>query len=68
MRLHLNSFQTLNACGHSINLLLITTREHFGFYAIDGESVIDFKENSEKESVCEFLEKIRERNPEPYHS
>jgi transposase len=35
----------------------------FGFYAINGESVVDFKENSKKESVCEFLEKIRERNP-----
>ncbi|OFV68425.1 MAG: transposase (ISH16) [Candidatus Syntrophoarchaeum caldarius] len=36
----------------------------FGFYAINGESVVDFKENSKKESVCEFLERIRERNPE----
>jgi len=26
-----------------------------GFCAINGESVIDFKENSKKESVCEFL-------------
>ncbi len=31
----------------------------FGFYAINGESVVDFKDNSKKESVCEFLEKIR---------
>ena len=36
----------------------------FGFYAINGESVVDFKEDSKKESVCEFLEKIREKNPE----
>lgn len=36
----------------------------FGFYAINGESVVDFKENSKKESVCEFLEKIREKNPD----
>ena len=36
----------------------------FGFYAINGESVVDFKENSRKESVCEFLEKIREKNPD----
>ena len=35
----------------------------FGFYAINGESVVDFKENSKKESVCDFLEKIREKNP-----
>jgi len=36
----------------------------FGFYAINGESLVDFKENSKKESVCEFLEKIREKNPD----
>ena len=36
----------------------------FGFYAINGESVVNFKENSKKESVCEFLEEIRNRNPE----
>ena len=35
----------------------------FGFYAINGESVVNFKENSKKESVCEFLEEIRNRNP-----
>ena len=32
--------------------------------AINGESVVDFKEASKKESVCEFLERIREKNPE----
>jgi len=36
----------------------------FGFYAPAGESLINFKENSRKESVCEFLEGIRERNSE----
>ncbi len=36
----------------------------FGFYSINGESVVDFKGNSKKEFVCEFLEKIRERNPD----
>ena len=35
----------------------------FGFYSLNGVSVIDFKENSKKESVCEFLEAIREDNP-----
>lgn len=34
----------------------------FGFYAPAGESLIEFKENSRKESVCEFLEEIREKN------
>jgi len=29
----------------------------FGFYAINGKNVVDFKEDSNKESVCEFLEK-----------
>jgi len=32
--------------------------------AINGESVVDFKEDSKKESVCEFLEKIRQKNPD----
>lgn len=36
----------------------------FGFYALNGHSVLDFKQNSKKESVCEFLTKIREKNPE----
>jgi transposase len=36
----------------------------FGFYAINGNSLIDFKDNSKKESVCEFLEKIRANNPD----
>ncbi len=26
--------------------------------------MVDFKENSKKESVCDFLEKIREKNPD----
>lgn len=36
----------------------------FGFYALNGKSQIAFKENSKKESVCSFLEQIRESNPE----
>lgn len=36
----------------------------FGFYSPNGESVVTFKENSKKERVCEFLERIREENPE----
>lgn len=32
----------------------------FGFYAPNGASVISFMENSKKESVCSFLEEIRE--------
>lgn len=35
----------------------------FGFYSINGKSVIDFKEHSKKEDVCEFLEYIRKDNP-----
>ncbi len=34
----------------------------FGFYALNGTSVIDFRQNSKKESVCGFLEKIRSKN------
>ena len=35
----------------------------FGFYAIRGNSVIDFQEHSKKENVMEFLERIRSCNP-----
>lgn len=35
----------------------------FGFYAANGKSVVDFKENSKQESVCEFLQTMRARNP-----
>jgi len=35
----------------------------FGFYPINGNSVIDFKERSKKEDVCEFLKCIRAENP-----
>lgn len=36
----------------------------FGFYAPYGKSVVGFRENSKKESVCSFLKEIRECNPE----
>ena len=36
----------------------------FGFYALNGNSVIDFKEHSKKEDVCEFLREVRSKNPE----
>ena len=36
----------------------------FGFYALNGNSIIDFKENSKKESVIEFLSEIKSNNPE----
>lgn len=35
----------------------------FGFYALNGNSVIDFKERSKKECVCEFFDEIRLKNP-----
>ena len=34
----------------------------FGFYSINGQSVVDFKQDSKKESVCEFFELVREQN------
>lgn len=34
----------------------------FGFYSINGTNVIDFKECSKSQSVCEFLEHIRNKN------
>jgi transposase len=36
----------------------------FGFYALNGTSVIDFKEHSKKEDVCDFLKSIRSANPD----
>jgi len=35
----------------------------FGFYALNGESLVDFKDHSKKEDVCEFLCEIRDKNP-----
>ena len=35
----------------------------FGFYSINGNSTVDFKENSKTGAVCECLHKIRESNP-----
>lgn len=34
----------------------------FGFYALNGNSVIDFKEHSTKEDVCSFLSAVKNNN------
>lgn len=36
----------------------------FGFYALNGHSVVDFFEGSKKEHVCLFMETIRAHNPD----
>jgi transposase len=36
----------------------------FGFYAPFGRSIVGFKENSKKESVCSFLEEVKTNNPD----
>jgi len=36
----------------------------FGFYALNGNSVIEFREHSKKEDVCEFLREVQAKNPE----
>jgi transposase len=36
----------------------------FGFYPLNGVPVIDFKEHSRKEDVCDFFRDIRLSNPE----
>lgn len=36
----------------------------FGFYSINGCSVLEFHEYSKKEDVCKFLQAIRNRNPD----
>ncbi len=35
----------------------------FGFYALNGNSVIDFKQHSKKEDVCDFFKEIKSKNP-----
>jgi putative transposase len=34
----------------------------FAFYSLNGNNIIEFKDSSKAESVCEFLEKIVEEN------
>ena len=34
-----------------------------GFYALNGESLVEFTEDEKKERICGVLEKIREQNP-----
>jgi putative transposase len=36
----------------------------FGFYSINGYSVLEFHEHSKKEDVCDFLQSIRKMNPD----
>lgn len=38
----------------------------FGFYPMNGKEVIDFKERSKSHDVCEFLRRIREKNPKKH--
>ena len=35
----------------------------FGFYCLNGNSVVDFQDHSRKENVCNFLSNVRESNP-----
>ena len=35
----------------------------FGFIPVNGKSALEFKDDSRKESVCEFLREVRRRNP-----
>lgn len=34
----------------------------FGFYTLDGKCVVDIKKDSKQESVCEFLDLIKQNN------
>lgn len=43
--------------------LVKTDDSAVGFYALNGENLVTFKETEEKERICEVLEKIREQNP-----
>jgi len=43
--------------------LVKTDDSAVGFYALNGKSLVTFKETEEKERICEVLEKVREQNP-----
>ncbi len=43
--------------------LVKTDDSAVGFYALNGESLVTFKETEKKERICEVLEKVREQNP-----
>ena len=36
----------------------------FGFYSLNGVSLVDFQEDSKKENVCLFLERVRRHIPD----
>lgn len=52
------SFKKPTICKNTTNL----RANSFGFYALNGKSVIDFKKHSKKEDVCEFLREIKSKN------
>jgi len=43
--------------------LVKTEDSAVGFYALNGESVVSWTENEEKEKICRVLENVREQNP-----
>jgi len=43
--------------------LVKTEDSAVGFYALNGESTVCWKETEEKERICEVLEAVREQNP-----
>ncbi|WP_313690516.1 IS630 family transposase [Halobellus marinus] len=43
--------------------LVKTEDSAVGFYALNGESLVRWTENEEKEQICTVLERVREQNP-----
>jgi len=43
--------------------LVKTDDSAVGFYALNGESLVTFKETEKKERICEVLERVGEQNP-----
>jgi putative transposase len=67
MNLHHKQKQIHNVYGHFKKSLMIKNTGNikanaFAFYSINGNNLIDFKDCSNAENVCEFLEKIVEEN------
>jgi transposase len=48
---------------HITRPLVRLTSPAVGFYAVSGESVLQFPSNQENERICECLEGVREQNP-----
>ena len=68
MNLHHRQQQILLGYGHSGNRRSSRIPKYrantFGFYSVNGNSVVRFRDHSRTENIIQFLKSIRESNPE----